>query len=334
MKKVLSTIFVAVGLMFGAGFASGKEIVVYFSRFGKISFLSITLASFLFCLTIYFFLVYGEKILKMFSKSKVFPFLLSFVSLAFSSSMFAGLRNLLSYSSIVLQILLEIFIVFLCLFVAKSGINFLGKLNFALMPILIILFVIVLFSGLGHGDFIDFSSACGLFYAPLYVSLNIVLGMTVLGVLGKELNKKQSFFVGLFSSLVLFFLLCLCNFVLCLHVDLFEQEMPILSLVEKNKPLFLFEFFVIFVGCLTTLLSLCFTSKTILEQIVKNENLGVYLAVFVPFLLSFVGFSSIISFFYPLCAMIGVFVLLISIFSFKKTDKKIHSISKDTQNRR
>ena len=56
------------------------------------------------------------------------------------------------------------------------------------------------------------------------------------------------------------------------------------------------------------------------------------LAVFLPFVISIVGFSEIISFLYPICSILGVFVILFSIFSLNKADDVIHAKGKDTQN--
>ena len=62
MAKVFVAVLVLFGAVLGSGFASGKEIVVFFSRFGNLSFLYIFLAAFLFFLLFYFFLKNAEKI--------------------------------------------------------------------------------------------------------------------------------------------------------------------------------------------------------------------------------------------------------------------------------
>ena len=53
MKKVWTTVFLLFGTIVGSGFSSGKEILVFFSRFGELSYLYIVIACVLFFLLFY-----------------------------------------------------------------------------------------------------------------------------------------------------------------------------------------------------------------------------------------------------------------------------------------
>ena len=64
MFNCLVAVFAIIGNFIGAGFASGKEIVTFFSRFGKISFLTIILS--FFCV---YFLIKKIKLKSQFSRN-------------------------------------------------------------------------------------------------------------------------------------------------------------------------------------------------------------------------------------------------------------------------
>ena len=51
--KILSCIFVIIGIIIGAGFASGKEIYTFFFVYGKNGIIGIIISSFLIGYTIY-----------------------------------------------------------------------------------------------------------------------------------------------------------------------------------------------------------------------------------------------------------------------------------------
>ena len=124
------------------------------------------------------------------------------------------------------------------------------------------------------------------------------------------------------------------NVVLQRNTDAFVSEMPFLTIVKGNAFLFAIAFIVVLVGCFTTLISLCFTLKGTILQVVGKNSLSAFLSVVLPLFLSGIGFSQIISNLYPICSVLGAFVLLFAIASFKQTDKPIHSKGKNTKNGR
>lgn len=312
MSKVFIVVFLIFGTVVGSGFSSGKEIMVFFGRFGILSYLYIFLASILFFLAFFFFLSCGKKIAK---NLKKFPFLniiILFISLVFCASMFAGIKNLFAYFPTWLYAILITILLLSAFFVSFKGIRGLEKINFFLMPLTSILFVFVLVYCLfqsGHTQ-ICTSSFAGILYGPLYVALNTCLSGIVIARAGEGLSKKQIFFASLFSAFLILFFLVLGNFVLQNNFDAFYSEMPFLSIANKNLFIFVLEYFVILAGCFTTLLSLCFTLKSSFCCFIKDDTVSTMSAVFLPFLLSSLGFSHIVSFLYPICSVMGVFMFV------------------------
>ena len=329
MKNIFSAIFVVFGLVVGSGFASGKEIFVFFARFGAISYLYIFLACILFFCVFSLFLLKGKKISEVIEKSKVLSLILFLVSVIFCASMFAGLSSLFGYLFVWLRILCFVLVLFLTFLVALSGIGALKKMNLILMPIVsMIFFIVLLFASrisLGGENFV--CSSFGMLYFSLYVALNTCGGVFVLAKLGEGFSKKQAVWCSLFSSLLILLFLILGNFVLQKNSSSFLSEMPFLFVVKENNLLFYLSFLVVLVGCFTTLISLCFSIKICFEKVLKNDFLSACFSVCVPFVLSLLGFSKIVSVVYPIASVLGIFVLLFSIFSLDKTDEEIHQKS-------
>lgn len=316
MSKVFMTVFLIFGTIVGSGFSSGKEIMVFFSRFGLLSYFYIVLACFFFFLLFYFFLSHGEKISQILKKSKLLNLIIVFISVVFCASMFAGIKSLFSYLPFWVYVILIFLLLLSCIFFSLKGVLGFEKLNMFLMPATSFVFLFVLFFAFSRtSNFsISVNSWAGFLYCPLYVALNTSMSGLIISRVGGSLSKKQAVLSSLFSAILLMIFLLLGNFVLQRNSDCFFSEMPFLSLVSDNVFMFVLTYAVIFVGCFTTLISLCLTLKSSFEKVISGDLFSTLIAVFLPFLISALGFSKIISFLYPICSVLGIFVLFYLIF--------------------
>lgn len=287
--------------------------MVFFSRFGVLSYPCIVLACVLFFFLFYFFLSKGKKIAEIIESSRILNVTIVFVSVVFCSSMFAGVKSLFSYFPTWLYFLLITLALVACFFVARKGIRGLEKTNLFLMPATSLLFLVVMIYAMRNSSNFEFDTSlnfAGLLFSPLYVALNTCMSGLVICKAGDGLSKKQTVLACLFSSILLLIFLFFGNFILQHNGESFFAEMPFLFLTSGNSVMFAIAFFVIFVGCFTTLISLCFTLKNSFDKVVQNETFSTLLAVFVPFSLSVLGFSQIVSFLYPICSVLGIGVLV------------------------
>ncbi len=335
MSKIFAVVFLIFGTVVGSGFSSGKEIMVFFTRFGDWSYLYIVLAGILFFLVFYFFLSKGKKIVDIIEKSPILNMVIGFIAVVFCASMFAGIKNLFSYFSLWLYLLLVMVVLVACFFIVRKGIGGLEKINFFLMPITSLLFLIVLifFLGTTSNYSLSFNSWTGLLFSPLYVALNTCMSGVVISRAGEGLSKKQIVLVCLFVTLLLVGFLLFGNYVLLNNLESYFAEMPFLYLSGESSLVFVLVFIVVLVGCFTTLISLCYTLKSSFDKIVKNKTFSTLLAIFVPFAISVMGFSKIVSFLYPICSAVGIcmFVyIFVQLFLLKRCDKsaKNENISK------
>lgn len=334
MRNVFFAVIAIVGTVIGSGFISGKEIAVFFSRFGYFSYFCILLVFLLFFIFFRYILNRSEFALKRLSKSRISFYSNLILCLIFSSAMFAGISNSLSGMNTFIKCIMLISVVILCFLVYKNGMGSLERLNVIFIPLMIFLFVFNLFSIFEFKN-TDYESTIpkylSFIYAILYVFLNLSNGSILICRLGQKLTKKQRTRVAFYSALVLFLILLLTNIVLLQNQSSFIQDMPLLSLFNGFQKVLMSV--VIFVGCITTLFSLVYTSSFSMRGLCKNEFLIFLVSVLFPLILSLLGFSFIVLYLYPLASVLGgeILIDLFFISFFKRADKKIHSSSENTK---
>lgn len=321
-----------IGTVIGSGFISGKEVVVFFTRFGYWSFPCIVLTFFLFFFLFRFLLKKGDETVARIEKSK-FSFLLNLLLCTiFSASMFAGTFDMVKDFGIAIVIIFIILLLILCARVSKRGINSLNKINLLLVPIMTFVLIIALVSRLCKGvelqNVQDGFGGLSIVYTILYVVLNSANGCLLIANLGQKLTSKQKTRVAFWSALVLCLILTIINIVLLACPSVLSEEMPLLGLFSGVLRQVLS--FAIMIGCLTTLFSLIYSCSSSMRGLCKNEYLIFSISVILPFCLSLLGFGFIVSYLYPLASIFGIFLLfdLTFIPLFKRAYKKIHSHSK------
>lgn len=153
--EILKVVFVIIGTLIGAGFASGQEIYAFFFSFGIKGLSGILISSFIIGITIYktFQIVrknnidnYGE-FLNLFIKNKkvnnITNTIINIFILVSFYIMIAGfgayLQQELNLNSIIGSGILAI----LCLILFKTNVNGLVKVNEILIPILIVIVILI-----------------------------------------------------------------------------------------------------------------------------------------------------------------------------------------------
>ncbi len=316
MKSVFFVVFLILGTVIGSGFSTGKEIAVFFSRFGVYSFFFIPLCFVLFYFVFCFLLTRGKEKLKKYKKSKMVSLLMFVCATIFSSSMFAGVDNCVQNNSFVFRIILMSMVIVLCFFACFKEIKFLSKINFVLIPfLLVILFGFFVFK-LQNSSFSQIFSPrvlTGLFggglYMILYVVLNISLSSVVIARAGENLTKKQAKLTAFLSAFVLSAFILMINVLVICNFEMVNSSMPLLAMSEGISTILLR--FVIMVGCLTTLLSMIYISASCCNKFAFSDRIVFVVCVLLPFVIGKIGFSYIVSFLYPLASYLGIFLLFL-----------------------
>ncbi len=311
MLNCFLAILAIIGTVIGSGFISGKEIVVFFARFGYFSFPCIALAFILFFLLFKKLLSLGDSAIEKLKTSKFAFFINLFLCLFFSSAMFAGISNLLVFDKIVVNFVIFFIVLLLSFIVFKFGMGSLNKINFILVPFMLIVFLVMLTTKLSikplsnsiEGSF----GGVSFVYAILYVILNTANGGVIIANLGQRLSKKQKTQVAFISALTLSAILLIANIVLLLNPTSFSSAMPLVNMFSKEGHLIMT--FVVFIGCLTTLLTLVVTLSSSMRGLCKNEFLIFFVSVIMPLIISLLGFDFIVEYLYPLASILGIYLL-------------------------
>ena len=306
MANKASTFLTIVGTIIGCGFLSGKELVVFFSRFGCWSYLGIFCLLFFFYFVFKFLLGLKSHVVEKISSSRLFLIFNSSVCVIFSAAMFASLKESLDLF-LPIKIFVFILIFFLCSLILKKGLKVFGKINNFLVPIIILIFVILL----GLNFKFDFSFPRtnlpfpAIFYSLLYCVLNASNSSVVIASLGQKLSEKEKARVAFFAAFVLVLILFFANSVLLENQDSLNVVMPFLSIFPSWQKVVLK--FVIILGSLTTLFSLVYNFHISLSK--KSKISAYFFSIVLPFALSFIGFGNIVALLEPVASVLSLLVL-------------------------
>lgn len=328
MKYIdISFIFLCLGAIVGAGFSSGKEIIVFFTQGGKLSFLIIIIISICLYHILKSLINFGQNISThnisdinkfLFKKSyKFFNVFILFGLFIFITAMISGLNSL---NSIILPKfnfpLLTILSILFSIFIVLNGYKAIKYINNILMPI-VLTFVIVLslfnIFNTSHSSVISFEHNF-LKYLCLgicYVSYNIVFSSSLIIKNSRNFSKKQIKTNSLFLSLSLGLLLLVINFsMIKLSANCYYSDLPMLNIAFNinNAVGYMFAF-VLWFSILTSLISSLYM---LINAFKLNKLISSCLFLSLAFAFSSFGFNFVLSFCYPLQGAVGI-VLIVKI---------------------
>ena len=333
MKNVLKVVFVIIGTLIGAGFASGQEVYLFFFSYGMKGLIGILISSIIIGVVIYstFNILNKYKIntykdflnilipkntkLKIIANFiiNIFILITFFIMIAGFGAYFEqeiGINRLVG--SLVLAIIT--FIVFM------TSIKGVVKVNELLVPILIgFIFIIGIISikdthilnlenYVIRTNYTNFSLS-----AVLYSSYNSILLIPVLITLNNYVkNKKQIFYISFISAIVTI-LLSVIIFLLLVRVDvdISKLEMPVVYVVSNMFKILRYIYGVIILGSIfTTAISL---GVSFLQNTAKNKKGYTQISIIMcitSVIISKFGFSNLVSLLYPIFGYLGLIQIL------------------------
>lgn len=335
-------ILVIIGSIIGAGFASGKEIAIFFSNAGIISYVNIILLFIFFYLILKLFMKLGNSIKTknlfevnkiIFKKSyKLFNILVLFGLYAIIVSMIAGINSIgeIVFNNINLP-MLSIFSVFFTFFMLNLGYKAISKLNKILIPIIIffIIFICLIFilktdySSVINNNFSFLSIFKYFCFMLFYLSFNVIYTSELIIENSHNFSKKQIKSNSFVISLILVILVFVLNYTL-LHTNLniFYSDMPILNIAYSINTYLGYTFsLILWISILTTLIS---TLYVLVNCFTKNKFLISAIILTTSFIFSFFGFSYIVNIIYPIEGIIGVIFICFCLNFYIKNKKELN----------
>lgn len=338
------------GTIIGAGFASGREVYIYFARFGGWGIIATFLAGVLFFLLGYMFLKLGRKIkvdtlyqflYATFGRfTKIVEIIIALSYMVVISAMLAGfdsIQKILFPNSgfPLLQILSTI----LCVIITIGGIKNITKINFIVLPTILIFFVVIFISSIVNKEqsiaFVVFDNSILALISPfisaiIFVCSNMFLTGFILLKAGDrsndDIDKKASLITGLAIFIIIFF----SCFSIAINPSCLNFDMPFLLLSFKVGDIFIYySVIVLWCAIFTSAVASLYTLSWWLNSYIKSPKLSVIVCACAGFIISKMGFSAIVDLFYPLTGIMDIVFVLSSIMLYYKS---MHN-SKQKKNR-
>ncbi len=332
-KNILKVVFVIIGTMIGAGFASGQEMYLFFFSYGIKGLIGLVVSSLLIGVVIYqtFQIInqykvgtYKEFLNILIPKNrKVKPIINTIINLFLLITFFIMIAGFGAYfeqelgiNSLTGSSILAI-VTFMIFMTSVKGVV---KANEVLVPILI--GFLMLIGILNLKDFPIFSlenyiiqtnSSNFVISAILYSSYNSILLIPVLLTLKDYIqNKKQITTISIFSTFIIIVLSMVVFLLLVrVNVDITQLEMPAVYVVSNMfKTLRNAYGFIILGSIFTTAISL---GTSFLKNVTKNRKSYTQIAVIMcitSVLISKIGFSNLVSLLYPFFGYLGLLQIL------------------------
>ncbi|WP_020007915.1 YkvI family membrane protein [Salinicoccus albus] len=326
MKKSFRIGSAFVGLIVGAGFASGQEVMQYFTSFGIWGTLGGILATLLFVFLGYTFAQLGSRLQSVSHKNVIYhiggryigPILdviITFFLFGVAVVMFAGagstFEQLFGIDAGIGSIIMVIVTIFTLLLNAQKIISIIASITPYLITIIFIILVFSIFTmdiTFSEADTIanEQISASPNFImgALLYVSYNLTAGAALLIVMGGSVkDQKVAGLGGIMGGVMLGALIILINIAMFVKIDVVAGvDMPTLALANQIHPA---------VGILT---------GVALLGMMYNTAVGMFYAFTVRFIAPEHGS------FKPAIAIIGVIGFVASLVGFTALVNQVYSV--------
>lgn len=329
---ILSTVFVIIGVIIGAGFASGKEIYTFFFAYGSNGILGISISILLLGYIIYKTL----KIIKKYdiqnydeflniiignikTKNLNFKIILNFIINVFLLITFfvmcAGFSAYFKQEFGINEIITGIFVSIICYIFLNKDIKGVVLLNSILIPLIIIILCALGVKVLGVN--LEFKNNTNNFSwmakAILYASYNSITLVSILIPMKKYIkNKKDILKISLLCILVIGILSGIIFMLLfSINEDISKIELPTVYAVGNFGMIYKYMYGIIILGAIaTTAISSAYAflnniSKT-REKYKKYNKIICIVAIFI----SLLGFSNLVNNLYPVFGALGLLQLV------------------------
>jgi uncharacterized membrane protein YkvI len=323
-----------IGTVIGAGFASGQEIMQFFTKYGSIGVLLLMVSGVLFSLCGYaiFYLSrhfkvydYNSFIIRICGSrlSLIYDSIITMFFFFGASIMFSGSGTLFAESLGFSKMVGIVIIAAITLLVVLKSVDGILKVNSIVVPILISVILFVLFKTIINSNSTDFfRNAAGIYsgniFRPIfslifYCSYNLVLAVGVLTAFPQDIDNikilKKGAFLGGFGLMFLAFALNIC---LILYIPaILKLSIPVLY-ISAMHGIYIKYAVLLCIWCeisttaIANVFSLAKRAAKNRPTVYKPASLFIVIAC-IP--MAFVDFKSLISFFYPLFGALSMFLI-------------------------
>lgn len=326
-KKLLNILSIALiycGAVFGAGFASGREIFTFFSCYKTWGIVSSIFTGFLFSFFGFSICKYAKEknitnietyLLDLFPKpmAKFFSFIANLFLVLSFCIMITGCGTLFSEQFGLPAVFASLASLLICFCVIKNDVSGLGIFNLLATPCMFIGVVVLCFLCLNLPKVSAVYSdkvAAPIISGILYLSYNMVSAAAVLVSSSKIADTENEAAIGgMLGGVLVAIPLVFMSVVLGFHWEVASFPMPFFKLIHNNFPNFsIVCSLVLYFAMMTTAVS---SGVGVLANVApkKNTKYAVLLCV-LAFLISFMPFAELVVSVYSSFGVIGVLLIL------------------------
>ena len=356
MKRILLIASAFIGVIVGAGFASGQEVLQYFTSFGILGTLGAIITTALFAYVGMMLVWLGSKFdtdshkvvihnitgKSLFGKllgwiiDLVIIFTLFGVGVVMIAGAGSNLNQQFGVPSLVGTLLMTVLIILAGMLKVEGVVKVIGNITpFLIIFILIISIYSFLTTNVPFSELNTISDAKpstlpNWFVAGInYASFNTAVGASMAIVMGgAEKNSKVAAIGGLVGGLILGAMIVLSHLAIFTQINIVgNMEMPMLGIVNHISPILgIIMAIVIFGMIFNTGLGMFYafaTRFTVVDSI--RFKIFYTITILVGLCLSFVGLTDLVAIFYPLIGYLGlvlIFVLFYAPFKLKLGKKQ------------
>ncbi len=324
---------VYVGTVVGAGFATGREIVEFFTKYGFYGFLGIFLAGLL-------FIVFGTKVMllsiqiKAQSYQELNRYLFGekwsfYINSLFFLMLFGVTAVMLSGAGSVFEEQLHVsrmggiaLTAILAFLVLLKGMKGLVAINLLIVPAMVTFSFLLFFSGVGRESFmqellfisVEAGNWKSLISPLLYSGFNLALSQAVLVPVAYEINDREMIKKGgILGGICLTIILLTSHLSLMALPDVMQFDIPSAELMKNMTSPFYFIFLLVIFGeIFTSLVGNVFGLERQVNKWMKLKSIWIiFFLLLGAFLVSYIPYRTLLSVLYPIFGYVSIVFMLL-----------------------
>lgn len=333
MKNILKIIFVIIGTLIGAGFASGKEVYIFFNKYGICGIIGILVSGVVIGVLVYkvFYILLKQKGIDDYNKLLNYIFvnrksnrfniveiincIINIFLLISFYIMVAGFSSYFKQEySISIYITSSIFAI-VCYITLNNKIEAIIKISSVLVPIIIIFILNLGVKDLSYSikqisnmNFFENMLVESVISGILYASYNSIILIPVLISLKKYINKKNIVLIGVFTSLIVILLSIFVYMILLkANVEIIEIDLPLIYVVKVFGKIYEYLYgAVIIISIFTSVISAGYSFLKNCSKTQKKYNRLLIIMCVTSIFVANIGFSELVNILYPIFGVLGI----------------------------
>ncbi|WP_185967216.1 MULTISPECIES: hypothetical protein [unclassified Corynebacterium] len=345
-----------VGLLVGAGFASGQETIQYFVSFGVGGIWGVLLASFIMTLAGTVFLQLGSYFQAnehnaVFSSvahpvvAKILDYAVIFTLFCIGFVMLAGAGSNLNQQFGLAPWIGSLIMLILVMVVGMFDVDKVSAVIGMLTPLIVVAVLFVGAYSLMHlpDSFSEVTHAAEQVASPLpnwwisalnYSGLALILAVSMSLVIGGDnLNPREAGIGGLIGGAMYSVMMAIAFFSLLVNITaISDSDMPMLAIVDSVHPILgIIMAIIVYLMIFNTAIGMFYAlGKRLSARRPQNYRLIFILGCLVGYAISFVGFKTLMQYVYPILGYMGIATVVVLVIAWLKA---MSSINDEAQRR-